>query len=99
LQSVDQIVVSVGPYRFQASAALSSNLSAKERDKFSPPQRIFNLWLPRQPVSSNIRHVTGVACITVAWELSIKSARRLPSKTVSASATTTVAPTVRGRKR
>ncbi len=64
LQTVDQIVVSVGPYMFQNEPLRSSSWSASSRDKASPPQSTFNCGLPCQPASISILQVAGVAWIT-----------------------------------
>ena len=69
-EMVDQIVVSVGPYMFQTEADFCTNCDASFCETASPPIRILSPRSPVQPASSSMRHVAGVACITVArdWE-------------------------------
>src|SRR6516164_445317 len=68
LKTDDQTVVSVGPYIFHKPPTRESNSEARSPGKASPPQNAVNWRLPSQPDSINIRHVAGVACITVACE-------------------------------
>ena len=94
--AVDQIVVSVGPYRFQSSAPRSISCAASSCGRPSPPHRIFSPG-PVQPASTSSRHVAGVACITVAPSVSSSVCSWRPSVTSSRVATTTRAPTMSGR--
>src|SRR6266700_4766512 len=68
LQTLDQIVVSVEPYIFQREAPFDNNCRARERGSASPPQSILRRGFPCQPAASSRCQVTGVACITVAYE-------------------------------
>ncbi len=91
-------MVSVGPYMFHSDPPPSSSRSARSRDSASPPQSILNPGHERNPASSIIRHVVGVACITLA-ALAFNAASSLnPSRTSSRSAIATDAPTDNGRK-
>ena len=72
---VDQIVASVGPYKFQTEQPHLCNSNARVGDKASPPQSIFNFCifkflLPLHPASNSIPHVDGVACIIVTFSVS-----------------------------
>src|SRR3954468_9536234 len=88
-QTVDQIVVSVGPYIFQRDEQRGISCRAKSGGNASPPHRIFMCLRPFHPVSSKSRHVAGVACITVAQLFSNRCPRRRPSMATSRSAITT----------
>src|SRR5438105_9005344 len=44
--TVDQIVVSVGPYMFHTVGLLLDSALASSRGKASPPHRILRSWLP-----------------------------------------------------
>src|SRR3989442_12447928 len=96
LLSDDQIVVSVGPYMFQSSRHLASKSFARLRDRASPPQSTLKRSLPIHPASINMRQVAGVACITVAPEVAIKSFKIRPSIVASRGAITTHAPQING---
>ena len=61
----DQMVVSVGPYRFQASPQRVANCSARSAGRASPPTRALNPSPPDQPDANNARHVEVVVCRTV----------------------------------
>ena len=63
--TVDQTVVSVGPYMFHSPAQRGRRFSARSRRRASPPQSTFTFGDPPQPAWTSARHVTGVACITV----------------------------------
>src|SRR5271157_791150 len=65
-QVVDQMVVSVGPYKFQRDEQRGSSSAVNGGSNTSPPQRIFMSLRPFQPLSISIRQAIGVACITVA---------------------------------
>src|SRR5437867_12902681 len=73
LCAADQMVVSVGPYIFQTELLLRSNCVANSREQASPPHSTLSSGLPFHPASISIRHIAGVACITVALELTSKS--------------------------
>jgi len=72
--AVDQIVVSVGPYMFHNSKSRSTNASASASGNASPPHNALKPGRPRQPESTSIRQVVGVACITDAPHASINRA-------------------------
>src|SRR5438045_4419936 len=65
LQSVDHMVVSVGPYIFQRDLQRGNNCWASSADIASPPQRILMLCRPGQLLSTSMFQVAGVACIRV----------------------------------
>src|SRR5215471_11893080 len=90
--TVDQIVVSVGPYKFHNDEHRGINSLAKSGGIASPPQRIFNPSQPGHPLSRSIRQVIGVACITVAWLASKRWLNAAPSRATSRRAMTTRAP-------
>src|SRR5207244_9227367 len=98
LRSDDQIVGAVGPYIFQSSPLLANKSVARLRDRASPPQSTLKPSLPIHPASINMRQVAGVACITVAPEVAIKSFKSRPSIVASRGAITTLAPQINGRK-
>src|SRR5256884_4519624 len=98
LLSDDQIVVSVGRYRFQSGLHLASKSFARSRDWAWPPQSTLKRSRPIQPASINMRQVAGVACITVAPEAAMKSFKSRPSIVASRGAITTLAPQINGRK-
>src|ERR1700744_6135653 len=64
-RAVDQIVVSVGPYMFQASQPVATMSARKLSLSASPPQTILTPSSLRQPERNSMLHVAGVACITV----------------------------------
>ena len=97
LQAADQIVVSVGPYRFQSDAHRFNNWFASSRSRASPPHRILSRSLPSQPASSSSLHVAGVACITVAPEFANCSDNLAPSAATSRLTSARCAPTLSGR--
>src|ERR1044072_4596871 len=84
LDAVDQIVASTGPYMFHRASHFCKRLSARLAGKASPPQSTFNFLLLCQPDSSSNLQVAGVACITVAVELSILCCSCMPSEAISA---------------
>src|ERR1700759_4626382 len=67
LSAVDQMVVSVGPYIFHTEDDREINLLASSRSSRSPPHRMVRSGEPVQPDSTRIRHVIGVACMTVGF--------------------------------
>ena len=73
-QTADQIVVSVGPYMFHTSPRPPSSASARSRG--APRRRTApsGAASPRQPASISMRHVAGVACMTVAPAAAIAAA-------------------------
>src|SRR5581483_5140505 len=95
--TVDQMVVSVGPYRFHNSEPVDNSRAANSLGRASPPHHIRKLLLPFHPASSNILHVTGVACITVAFEASINCASARPSAATARPTSKTHAPVINGR--
>ena len=56
LCSVDQMVVSVGPYRFHKAWHFGSSRSANSRGSVSPPHNIFRSCASVHPGSSSRRH-------------------------------------------
>ena len=93
----DQMVVSVGPYMFHNSPQRGSKVTARSGGRASPPQSAFKLRSPVQPASTNMRQVTGVACITVAPERVRAVMSRAGSPASSREAISTVAPHTSGR--
>src|SRR5712691_8126191 len=81
--TVDQIVVSVGPYMFQTDRLLLTNSLANSRGRASPPHRILRSLLPSHPASTSERQVMGVACMNVAPDVASFSRNRGPSPAVS----------------
>src|SRR5215472_14876756 len=69
LAVVDQIVDSVGPYKFQTESVPVKNRSANLCVSASPPDRIVKPAGHCQPVSKTSCHIEGVACITLARDL------------------------------
>src|SRR5262245_22214553 len=69
----DQMVVSVGPYTFHTSPTRSTMLPDSSLGSASPPHNPLRSGPPSHPASSSIRHVAGVACITVAPDFLISS--------------------------
>ena len=65
----------------------------------SPPQNARRPGVApgAQPPSTSIRHVAGVACITLTRSAAISSSRRWGSTVAASGATTTRAPTISGR--
>src|SRR5229473_4821891 len=96
--TVDHIVVSVGPYIFHNDEHRGISSLAKSGGIASPPQRIFSCSQPCHPLSRIIRQVIGVACITVALLASKSWRNALPSRATSRPAMTTRAPIRSGRK-
>src|SRR6185295_11210925 len=64
--TLDQIVVSVGPYIFHNSPTRPVSSAASSWLNASPPTNPFICRLPCQPLSISSRQPAGVACITVA---------------------------------
>ncbi len=56
-----------GRRRSTSEPQRASRASASAGGSASPPHRTFSRPSPRQPASISIRHVAGVACITVAF--------------------------------
>src|SRR6516164_3442292 len=79
LQTVDQTVVSVGPYMFHNSAHRGSSSFARSRGIDSPPQRALKPADPFHPASISARHAAGVACMTVHCESRIRARSRAGS--------------------
>src|SRR5947209_537124 len=96
--TVDQIVVSVGPYRFVTEAAHSTNEAAKSAGKASPPTNTRTPASSEAASAATARHKLGVACITdtpadtTVWRSANGSAA------ASRPATTTAAPLISGTK-
>src|ERR1044072_1638621 len=80
LAIVDQIVDSVGPYKFQTESVPVKNRSANPRVRSSPPHRTGTRAGHSQPASTRSRHIDGVACITLAWELSSRAISLVASR-------------------
>ncbi|KGC56648.1 hypothetical protein Y023_537 [Burkholderia pseudomallei A79D] len=95
--TIDQIVVSVGPYRFQTSPPSSSSRALTASGSVSPPHSTRMRRALRQPACSSISHVDGVACITVGRAASINSRSRPPSRADALSQITQCAPCTSGR--
>src|SRR6185436_20341479 len=83
LCTVDQMVVSVGPYMFHSEPERSRRDRASAGGNASPPHNALNVGPPDQPASIRSRHVDGVACMTVASLARSKSRRRAPSDATS----------------
>src|SRR3989442_854347 len=77
--TVDQMVVSVGPYIFHNSLHRGRSSFARSGGRDSPPQRTLRVDEPLQPASTSARHVAGVACITLQCESRIRSIKRTGS--------------------
>ncbi len=95
---VDQTVVSVGPYIFQSSPTRDSRASASSVGSASPPHSAFHCGPPRQPASSNKRHVDGVACRVSILCSSSRARRRTPSLASSRSTSSISAPHSKGSR-
>ena len=96
--TVDHIVVSVGPYKFHNVPHRGIISLANSGGIASPPHSTFSPSRPCQPLSRSMRQVIGVACITVAL-LSCKSWRNArPSRAMSRPAMTAREPAISGRK-
>src|SRR5215471_1574218 len=87
--TLDQTVVSVGPYKLKTDLPLGISASARSLDSGSPPQSILSSGFPSQPASKSILHIVGVACITLALLASIRSINSRGSIGVSRESTTT----------
>src|ERR1044071_520702 len=98
LAIVDQMVDSVGPYRFQTEFAPSKNRSAKPRVSASPPLRMVNPAGHCQPVSKRTCHIDGVACITLGWEVLIRAINLVASRLSSVLLTISLTPLMSGKK-
>src|SRR5262249_47656875 len=96
--TVDQMVVSVGPYIFHRQPQRSVKDSANARGNDSPPQRILSSGEPSHPASSSNRHVAGVAWTTEARLFAKASWSRVPLAPTARLTRTIRAPTVSGRK-
>src|SRR5262249_35270408 len=96
--TVDQMVVSVGPYMFHRQPQRSIKDSANAGGSDSPPQRILRFGDPSQPASSSNRHVAGVAWTTEARLFAKASWSRVPLEATARLTSTMRAPTVSGRK-
>src|SRR2546427_11609936 len=93
----DQIVVSVGPYRFHTSPASGTSSLARSRGSASPPQRILRFVSPVHPAVLNIFHVAGVACITVGRLSSMHLRSSKPSLAARVVASSPTPPLMSGR--
>nr|WP_051751834.1 hypothetical protein [Streptosporangium amethystogenes] len=93
---VDQIVVSVGPYRLVTDRAEAASVPARSAGSASPPTRTrtpARAW----PVSSaTARQRLGVACITVTDSSAMTCRSRQGSWTSPRPASTTAAPLISG---
>mmetsp|Transcript_25652 Transcript_25652/g.66030 ORF Transcript_25652/g.66030 Transcript_25652/m.66030 type:complete len:325 (-) Transcript_25652:1073-2047(-) len=96
--AVDHTVVSVGPYTFHSSfRRCGSRPRMRSIGSASPPQRPRRLWgFPGHPAAMRLRHVAGVACMSVAPLASSRSASMLASAAWSREAITSVAPALSG---
>src|SRR5256885_2047266 len=89
----DQMVVSVGPYRFHNSPPAARSRSANSPPSASPPHNFLNpVAPPLHPDSNSSLQVAGVACISVALLEESEAANSLPSTAVSRLAMTRRAP-------
>ncbi len=82
---MEYTVVSVGPYRFQASVPVSRKNSLSVRGSASPPERTRTPSGLRQPEWNSMLHVAGVACMTVGRTLAMRSLSRSTSLTAGPS--------------
>ncbi len=97
--SVDQTVVSVGPYMFHTSSERSRSSRPSADGSASPPESTlrFSPRVPRvQPAARSNRHVEGVACIMVTPWARMAERSDAPSTATRREATTTLAPTTSG---
>src|SRR5688500_13482137 len=62
--TIDQIVVSVGPYMFQSEAQHLWSCVARFLVRASPPDSILRPGEPFHPAPSSIVQVVGVSCMT-----------------------------------
>ena len=94
----DQMVVSVGPYRFQTSGARVARASASSAASVSPPVHARNGGLlPSHPASTSRRQVAGVACMTVAPLAAANVNNCAPSRRNSCGVMMVRPPTTSGR--
>ena len=96
--SVDQTVVSVGPYRFHKALQRDSSRVASALLRVSPPHSAVSSGSPRQPASNSIAQVAGTACIRVGRLRRMRSISAGPSSSSCGGASSRRAPTVSGRK-
>ena len=95
--TADQMVVSVGPYKFQRLTPAPVKEADKSTGRASPPQNAAKAGVGFQPVSSNTLQVTGVACIVVIPYCAIAFCSARPSIEVSREAMTTRPPVIKGK--
>ena len=94
---VDQIVVSVGPYRFHNSRMFAARASASAVGSASPPQSTRSSAQPCQPWVSSRRQAAGVACMTVTLCRRISRLSACASAATEALASSNCAPLTSGR--
>src|SRR5882724_85277 len=92
----DQIVVSVGPYRFHTSALLAVSSFANSTLSASPPHSTFSSGTPSHPPLISICHPAGVHCITVPPLSFSNRVNRSPSRLSSLVLSTNRAPVTSG---
>ncbi|CAM5357244.1 hypothetical protein SGLAM104S_00281 [Streptomyces glaucescens] len=90
--AVDQMVVSVGPYRLVTDTARSASATARSAGSASPPISTRSRSTTAGSCASTARHKLGVACITDAPVDTASSHSAAGSRTTSRAATTTPAP-------
>ena len=94
--TIDQIVVSVGPYRFQTRRHRDRISWANAGVSASPPHSATSRAVAAHPLSTSIRHVAGVAWRRVAPVSSSRRRSSFGSATAARSAITTVPPAASG---
>src|ERR1700709_567839 len=94
--AVDQMVVSVGPYRFHSVVPGVVSFFSSQDGRASPPHSNFMPGAAIQPALVSIFQVAGVACMTVAPLLRINAINALASAAVSREAIVRQAPLSKG---
>ncbi|CAM5640996.1 hypothetical protein STENM327S_00339 [Streptomyces tendae] len=95
---MDQIVVSVGPYRLVTDNARWTSASARSAGRASPPTSTRTPASAEASSASTARHRLGVACITDAPADRTKPHNATGSRTTSRSASVIDAPDNKGTK-
>ncbi|CAO0833259.1 hypothetical protein SMICM17S_00629 [Streptomyces microflavus] len=94
--AADQMVVSVGPYRFQASPRATS-WSLRPSGNASPPHNTLTPSVFCHPTRTSMAQVAGVACMMVGRQSATFSASSVASATVADSPMQTWPPVISGR--
>src|SRR5229473_1473207 len=94
----DQIVASVGPYRFVIRPPILRSAEARLPDKLSPPTSILRFWNPSPQFVARACQKVGVVWRIVVPILAIIRAKAGGSLTISLGATARRAPLTSGRK-